>query len=532
MNMNSNERGSIRTLFLIIVGIIILYITVFSKDSRYLSEFSQLLPGRIYEVTKASENLPISRDPSETITISEVTKLRKMLQEEKFEQLNIILGKYQSIFEKDQSDEYKVYDAYGAFYVTVPSYEDFFKKWIDITPDKYQPYLAITQYYYAKAWESRGYKWSKDTSKKQFKSMRFFFEKAKSNLDIALLLNPNLMVAYNTLIGIYNATGDNGSENEFISITAELFPYSFIMRSTCSWVKQPRWGGSYILMEDIARDAEQYSDKNPKLPVLYGFIYYDQAKIFERDDKYEKALEMLDKALAFGDDWSFYNERARIYLYDLKQYDQALREINRSIELRPVRTEHYLTRSRIYFAQGNYKESLADVHMAETITPGTADARTVRKWASATLLKRGHTAYRTDLRNAIKEYDLSLTFDDNNADTYYWRGMARGRLKEYDAAEADFKTAIRINPRHFDSYRMLDYVLARKRRWDTIISYWDAFLKLEPTHADAYYERAGTYYHKKDMKHMMCDLKKACEFGNENACKRYQTAVNGNKPKG
>ena len=81
--------------------------------------------------------------------------------------------------------------------------------------------------------------------------------------------------------------------------------------------------------------------------------------------------------------------------------------------------------------------------------------------------------------------------------------------------------AIEKNPRHFPSYRMIDYLLAQRRDWEAIISYWNRFIALEPNHAEAYYERSGTHYHNRDMKSALRDLARACELGSKDACMRY-----------
>ena len=49
-------------------------------------------------------------------------------------------------------------------------------------------------------------------------------------------------------------------------------------------------------------------------------------------------------------------------------------------------------------------------------------------------------------------------------------------------------------------------------------SYWTRFLALEPGHADAYLERAGTHRHAGNAEASRADLKKACDLGNQKAC--------------
>ena len=63
---------------------------------------------------------------------------------------------------------------------------------------------------------------------------------------------------------------------------------------------------------------------------------------------------------------------------------------------------------------------------------------------------------------------------------------------------------------------------SQDKEWDRIISYWNAFLALEPENARAYLERSGTYYHKRDFARSLEDLKQACDLGSKEGCKRYK----------
>ena len=90
-------------------------------------------------------------------------------------------------------------------------------------------------------------------------------------------------------------------------------------------------------------------------------------------------------------------------------------------------------------------------------------------------------------------------------------------------AEQYLRTAIELRPDYFDAYKWLDYTLMNRKDWDTILALWDQYLTLKPDDAEAYFERAGTYYHKKDMvNHHMNDLRKACSLGHKKACQRLK----------
>ena len=51
-----------------------------------------------------------------------------------------------------------------------------------------------------------------------------------------------------------------------------------------------------------------------------------------------------------------------------------------------------------------------------------------------------------------------------------------------------------------------------------MLAFLNRFLELEPEHARAYLERAGTYHHKGEVAKSQADLKRSCDLGNPEAC--------------
>ncbi|UCD79725.1 MAG: tetratricopeptide repeat protein [Desulfobacterales bacterium] len=479
----------------------------------------------LYKVTLASENLPVSNEPQNTITINQFGELREYFENRQFEALNAIFEEYQEAFENNSSNEYKLYDAYQVFSTTLPSYEDLFDDWLEHSAGHYIPYLARAHYYNTNGWESRGYGWAKDTSDEQFSKMRLYFQKAHDDVEIALSINQNLLPAYMILIGICNATADKEGEEEAIRNALQLFPESFLVRSQYMHAIQPRWGGSYSQMEYFAKQAEEYSDVNSHLPFLYGYIYCDQAKIFAGKKQYKEAVELYTKAMAYGDFWYFYEERASAY-YHLEELDKALDDVEQSIYLRPTIDRSYRLRSKISFRKGDIESALADLHTAQLLKPADSATQRWKEWAAKNYLNQGHKVFKNDLNLAVEKYNIAAGFDPEAAEIYYWRGVAYYRLKQFEHALEDLETSIELNPHHFDSYLVMDYVLLENKEWDKIIRYWDQFLLLEPGHDRAYLERAGTYYHNQEYAKSLADLKAACDLGNEEGCKRYDTYKN------
>lgn len=482
-------------------------------------DFKKLFQGSEQAAPGApNPDLPVSRQADRTIEIEQMMALRKWLEQERFEKLNSVLDGYQRAYEKDFTHEFALIDAFASFHVTMPHYEVLLEKWARAYPNCYQPHLAAAKYYEARAWQSRGFKWRKDTTDAQMEGMRHHFVTASEKLASARKIHAKLLPAAIIQLGIHNALGEDEAEKRVIERAFAAFPYSYSLRSRAMWANQPRWGGSYRKMWSIAVDAKAQAPSYPVLTALYGAVYCEQARVFQQDDQYDKALESIQQAIAFGDRPSFFRQRASIYTYGIQNHRQALADINRAIALRPTQCSSRLMRAKIYYAQKDYAATQKELATIETFWPQDPSTQNWRRWAARNLRSHGHKSYKTDLRAALDAYTLSLSFDGQSHETYYWRGVANSKLGRYEAAEADLRQCIQLDPRYFDGYRMLDYTLARKRKWEDIIAFWDTFLEKVPDHAEAYLERSGAHYHNRNMAQAKKDLRKACDLGSEKAC--------------
>ena len=514
-------------LFIVYSISVITFLRQFKSPQEFLLYMFSRFPESTYEVSLATRKYQPSRGPVNTIRLDQVLSLRKMLTSSEFDELNKQLDDYQKSFEANYMNEYMVFDAFQSFGILLPAFESYLQDWIDYSPEDYQPYLARAFYYYEKGWQSRGFKWARATTEEQFAGMELYFSKAKADINKSLEINSRLMPAYYLLISIYSATGEDDEENKTIKKGIELFPYSYLVRKMAIHVKLPRWGGSYYEMELLAKDAEKYAVQNPELYSLYGFIYTDQADILERKNKLEKVADLYRKALNYGDNWEFYYDRASFYEFNMNDSIKALSDVNRAIFIRPTQDDAYLLRSKIFFYLGDYKKSLEDLYNAQSLNPGEEFIQRWRESSSIRLMNQGHEIFnKNNYADAIDKYSFALQFNGTNPEAFYWRGISYYRLKQYEHAMDDFINAISANPHYFEAYRMIDYLKSMQGDWASIISYWDRFLSLEPNHAGALLERAGTYYHMRNFDNCLRDLKKSCDLGNNEACAKYRQMKN------
>lgn len=72
------------------------------------------------------------------------------------------------------------------------------------------------------------------------------FQKASDDARRARDIHPGLLTAYIILIGISNATGNDAGEQDWTQTALELFPYSFLVRSTLMNAITPRLSATRI----------------------------------------------------------------------------------------------------------------------------------------------------------------------------------------------------------------------------------------------------------------------------------------------
>lgn len=470
-----------------------------------------------YAVKRAPR--PYAAPHYSTLEASELVALRQMLKDGDYDRLNARLAVWQAAFENDPTDEYAVRDAYTAFAAMEPLSEYLMQTWRDARPESYQPYLALAHHYHAKGWASRGTKWAQRTTNAQFDAMHAAFDKARDNIRTARKIHPGLVAAALLRIDIAK-TASEPRKYAIMKAAARRFPHSFLIADAILSAQTPRWGGSYARMERYADYFRKFTRANPRMATLYGHIYADQGQSAMIQQQMEPSRLFYLKAKHYGAYW-IYDYQLALIDYIAHNYGMAMTRVDAAIALSPLQSASHLLRSKIAHELQGYDEAIRSYKTAMMIMPEQPEIIEWKGWVTGNLIAKGYEVTATDPARAIEYLNLALQYDADSASAYYYRVNAWIRQEQFEAALADAKRAISLDPRHFESYRMIDYLYARKHQWEPIIRSWNAYIKLEPTHADAYFERSGTHYHNGDMKNALRDLKKACELGSKKACAQH-----------
>jgi len=369
---------------------------------------------------------------------------------------------------------------------------------------------------------ARGGGWASETSDRQFKAMEQFYSRAAADLKESLKRQEQNIVSYCTLLRMVKNTDDDEFARRVLAKALELSPASYQVRAAYLVGITPRWGGSYEKMAAFVDEAKGHVKANAKLAVLPGFIYLDAGSMQRTSKNYEKAEELLTKALSYGGLGTFYQERAHIR-QALERYDKALEDINRGIEIWPHEGFYFYRRSVILANLKRMDEALRDIETADLLSPNDEDIARHRKWLANAYEVAGYR--QQQLKNApgaVGDYSAAIRASPDNARSYLRRAKVFAEEKKFDEALADLERARQLDPSEFDICLMIDWILFKRQDWAGIISSWDRFIALNPDHSRAYVERGGAYYHKGDVNSALRDAKKAADLGSAEGRQLYE----------
>jgi tetratricopeptide (TPR) repeat protein len=215
------------------------------------------------------------------------------------------------------------------------------------------------------------------------------------------------------------------------------------------------------------------------------------------------------------------------------QYEQAIRDLDKAIELNPQDAGAHATRGRVYLATGKHDDAIRDLDQAIAFDPRDATV----------YLSRGMVFAAKGLRDrAVQDYDRVIELDPNDVyaaiafekkmkilnqdldkaielnprDPLAWRH--RGARYHYgknhlDRALRDLTKAIELNPRDFWSFGYRGDVYSLMKQYDAAIQNYDKAIELNPRLArPAYTYRGIAYIAKGDYDRAIADFTSAIDI--------------------
>ena len=192
--------------------------------------------------------------------------------------------------------------------------------------------------------------------------------------------------------------------------------------------------------------------------------------------------------------------------YEKGNYDCAIEEYTKAIELNPNYAIAYNNRGVTYAKKSKYDRAVEDFNMAINLKPNYVHAYNNRG-----LAYRG----KGDFDRAIEDYTKAIQLKPDYAIAYNNRGVTYGDKGDFDRAIEDYTKAIEIKPDYIEAYDNRRRAFDRKRDLNSnlgMVDYTKA-IQQNPDNPQHYYNRGEVCLHIGKWKKAIEDLTTARNMG-------------------
>jgi len=237
---------------------------------------------------------------------------------------------------------------------------------------------------------------------------------------------------------------------------------------------------------------------------LLAWLYDNRGHAYRDLKEYQHAIEDYGRAIDLDPTEATYHaDRGNVYQNNLKEYQHAIEDYDRAIDLDPVSALYYTYRSNSYKRLKEYQRVIADLDKAIELDPATARCYRNRGLAYRDLKEYQH---------AIEDYDRAIDLDPAYAAAYNSRANAYRSLKKYQRAIEDYDRAIDLVPTTALYYRNRGLAYSDLKEYQHAIEDYDRAIDLDPAYAAAYNNRSLAYSDLKEYLLAVADLDKAIDL--------------------
>jgi len=285
---------------------------------------------------------------------------RKLIREHDYQNLDAAFSRIEDKFSAGviSAGEYNsLYEKFGA---TTSSEIEALNDWVKNSSSPEFALAARAKTYYDLAWKVRGSAFSSKTSTAQFDGMDKYFNLATEDLKQSMKITDGILYAHITLVGI---AGVNRSALDAEAIYAkglQKFPNSYLYAYFYMDKIQPKWGGSYLQMREVARSYRDHYSENPLLVTLSGLELVGRGDIENRNEDYDAAIKNYKRALLYGFRQSILDDIFYAYK-ETKEYDMAAEIMSLCISSFNDNASCYFNRAQVYTLAKDWDKAKLDL---------------------------------------------------------------------------------------------------------------------------------------------------------------------------
>lgn len=257
------------------------------------------------------------------------------------------------------------------------------------------------------------------------------FEKAKDDHDRAVNLSPSFPLGYYLRGKFYNDLEEyNKAIADFTRVIEvdESYAPAFLERGIayCSIGQFSRAIDDFEVALPAWPKWERYFDKN--LKIFAAYLNRGSEKV--KKQQYEEALRDLTRAVDLNPKFAEpYFNRGLAYL-NLKSFDKAVAEFNEALDREPEYASAYYNRGLVLQKKRKFELAIQDYSKTIALQPEHKQAH--YRLGEAYIRQNRHT-------DALVEFDKVLQLDPTDYWAYYWKALANDKLKNYPEAIDAYK---------------------------------------------------------------------------------------------
>jgi tetratricopeptide (TPR) repeat protein len=235
--------------------------------------------------------------------------------------------------------------------------------------------------------------------------------------------------------------------------------------------------------------------------------HYNRGLNFAEKNNYDSAIVEYNKAIDIQPKLAEALCNRGIAYQKLNNYKQALSDYNTSIERDNKLVEGYYNRGNIYSRTGKPELALADLNKALTLKSDYYLA----------LSERGNVYYQLKkYDSALIDFEKTLVLNPNEYTVYCNRGNVYSDLGQYDKAISDYNVYINKTP-DFTSYYNRANLYYKIKKYENAIADYSSSIKLNPRFAEGYFYRGSSNFYLKNNTAACADWQEAVKLGYQEA---------------
>lgn len=160
-----------------------------------------------------------------------------------------------------------------------------------------------------------------------------------------------------------------------------------------------------------------------------------------------------------------------IYFMQQNEYEKALDNFNRSIELNSNDSELFTLRGLTQFNLGKMENAISDYNQSILIKPESNQAYIGRGMAYIAI---------NEYNKAIEDIDKFIEFFPESYVAFQQKGLAHRGLKEYEKAVLDFTQAIQLEPDFWQLYESRGLTFVLINNLDSALKDYNRAIELNP----------------------------------------------------